>query len=559
MGLKGIGSAKVAALRKSLGTKRQRPFSWQRRGLTRAERVILFMESLTITAGPLAGTKLKLRPWQRRIIEGIYAEEPPDVGRLKINRRRLVRTALVSTPRKNGKTQLAAGLALAHLCGPEAEPRGQVYSAASDRDQAAIIFREMAALLDAEPRLAVQCNVQHFAKSITHLPSGSIYQALSADARKAHGLGASFVVYDELAQARDRTLYDNLLTSMGARAEPLAVVISTQSSDPNHVMSELVDYGERVLRGEIEDPTFFAAIYSAPQDAEAWDEATWFACNPALDDFRSLEELRRFAEQAKRIPAREATFRALYLNQRVDAAQRFIGSADWEACAGVGAPPGTELRCAAPPELRGRPCYAGLDLSSTTDLTALALYFPEDAGALVCFFWLPDDHLAEREARDRVPYRLWRDQGLLITTPGRAIDKRSVAAKLAELSAEYDIRGIAHDRWRIADFQKVLADEGIELPLVECGQGFKDLGPCVDAFETAVLNRKIAHGGNPILRWNISNVAIEVDPAGNRKPTKEKSIGRIDGAVAAIMAVGLHAREPAPQEYDFERPLVLSA
>jgi phage terminase large subunit-like protein len=363
-------------------------------------------------------------------------------------------------------------------------------------------------------------------------------------------LGTSFFVYDELAQARDRTLYDNLTTSMGARAEPLGVVISTQSNDPNHVMSELVDYGERVLRGEIADPTFFAAIFAAPQDADAWDEAVWHACNPALGDFRSLDELRRFAEQAKRIPAREATFRALYLNQRVDAAQRFIGSADWDACAG-------DLSTV--DKLRGRPCFAGLDLSSTTDLTALALYFPEDDGALLMWFWLPGDHLDDKENRDHVPYALWRQQGYLTTFAGRAIDKRAVAGKLAELSETYDIKAVAFDRWRIQDFMKTCGDEGIELPLVEHGQGFKDFGPSVDAFETAVLNRQIAHGGNPILRWNISNVAIDVDPAGNRKPTKDKSIGRIDGVVAAVMAVGLHARAEPAQEYDFDRPLVLTA
>ena len=356
------------------------------------------------------------------------------------------------------------------------------------------------------------------------------------------------MVYDELAQAANRHLYDNLVTSTGARAEPLMVVISTQSSDPHHIMSELVDYGCQVRDGIIKDPTFCPVIYSAPTEADPWDEATWFECNPALGDFRSLEEMRQFANQAKRIPAREAAFRNLYLNQAVDAEQRFIASGDWEACGGkVG-----------PAALRGRPCWAGLDLASTTDLTSLVLYFPDDGGAVLSYFWVPAESLDAREDRDRVPYRTWVDKGFMEATPGRAINKRAIAFRLAELASLFDMKGVAFDRWRIEDLKVILDEEGIELPLVAWGQGFKDMGPAVDAMEAAILDAQIQHGGNPVLTWNAANVVIQLDPSGARKISKQKSIERVDGMVALAMAIGLHAREPGPMEYDFDRPLVLT-
>jgi phage terminase large subunit-like protein len=542
MGRRGprTGAAKAAA-------RDQRPTwegspPWEAEGLTRAGRVVAFLECLPITSGMHAGSLLKLRPWQREIIEGIYATGEDG--------RRIVRTALVTCSRKQGKTALAAGLALCHLIGPEAEQRGQVYSAAADRDQAAIIFREMEAVILAVPEFAERCNVRTFNKQITDELTGSTYQALSSDARKAHGLSPSFMVYDELAQAPNRHLYDNLTTGTGARAEPLMVVISTQSSNPHHIMSELVDYGQKLLDGTLPpDPAFHATIYAAPEDADPWDEAVWHACNPALGDFRSLEEMRQFAEQAKRIPAKEAAFRNLYLNQRVDAEQRFIGSADWDACAGA----------VDPDDLEGRPCWAGLDLSSTTDLTALVLYFPEDGGAVLPYFWVPNERLGEREDRDRVPYRLWAREGYIEPTEGRAIDKRAIAYRLAEIASTYDLRGVAHDRWRMADLKKLLEDEGIELPLVDFGQGYKDMGPAVDAMETVILAGKIRHGGHPVLTWCCSNAVVTVDPAGARKIAKDKSRDRVDGLVALCMAVGLASREPEPVEYDFSQPVLLTA
>jgi phage terminase large subunit-like protein len=542
MGMRGPGARPVRKAEKQ-AKERPKRRRWQRKGLTRAGRVIAFIEGLKLTAGSHAGKPFKLRPWQRRIVEGIYATDSAGV--------RQVRQALATMPRKNGKTELAAGLALAHLAGPEAEPRGEVYSAASDRNQAGRIFRELEAFILADADLAGRCNIQRFAKRIEVLDGpgkGSVYEALSSDAKKAHGLSPSFVVCDELAQWLNRELYDNLVSGVGARDEPLTVVISTQSADPNHVMSEIVNYGRAVLDGTMEDPTFHATIYSAPEDADPWDEATWHACNPALGDFRSLQEMRDYAAKAKRIPAREASFRLLYLNQSISTEARFISAADWKAC-------GAPVDRAA---LAGRPCWAGLDLSSTTDLTALVLLFPEDGFQVLPFFWLPAADIEQREQRDHVPYRVWREKELIEFTPGRAIDKRAVALRLAEISGEFDIRGVGFDRWRIKDLQKILDDEGIFVPLVEIGQGYQSMGPAVDQLETLVLDQQLRHGMNPVLTWNVASAIVTSDPAGNRKLDKARSIARIDGLVALAMAAGLHSKQPAPMTYNENSIMVIA-
>lgn len=536
MGLRGPGAKPVKQKR----TRRKSAGVSTGAGLSRVDRVIQFIESLPITSGLLAGQKFTIRPWQRSILEGIYRTDESG--------RRVVRQALITMPRKNGKTGLTAALALCHLCGPEAEQRGQVYSAAADRNQAALIYNEMKAIIQAVPELEERIIVRDFTKHLEDTVTGSIYMALSADAKTKHGFSASCIIYDEIAQAPDRKLYDVLMTSTGGRAEPLAIVISTQSSDPHSIMSELVDYGVQVRDGILEDPTFYPVIYTAPEDADPWDEKTWFACNPALGDFRSLEEMRSAALQAQRIPAREQAFRLLYLNQRVSTDSRFINKADWDACAG-------EVEVEA---LRGRPCYGGLDLSSTTDLTALVLYFPEDGGAVLPFFWAPADRLQEREHTDKVPYPLWAKEGLLEAPAGRAINRLAIIHRLAELASMFDIKGIAYDRWRLEDLKKLLSDEGISIPLTAWGQGYQDMGPAVDVLESAILNRTIQHPKHPILTWNVSNAVVEMDPAGSRKVTKEKSIERVDGLVALVMAVGLHAKAPKPIEYDYSMPLVIT-
>ncbi len=547
MGMRGPG-ARPKPKPKMVDTRPDKPArkpAWQGKRLSRSGRVINFIESLKLTAGSHAGKPFRLREWQKDIVRKVYDPATPEGLRQ-------VRFMLLTMARKNGKTQLAAALALAHLAGPEAEARGEVYSAASDRNQAARTFREIEAFVSADPSLADRVNILRFAKRIEVLEgpgAGSIYEALSSDARKAHSLSPSCWIFDELAQAAGRELFDNLQTGMGAREEPLAIVISTMSPDPHHVMSEIVEEGRNILAGITTDPTFAPFIFGTPEDADIWAESTWYEANPALGDFRSLDEMRSYAQKAKRIPSRETVFRSLYLNMPVVAGEgRFIGPEEWKACAG---PVDREA-------LRGRPCWGGLDLASTRDLTAFVLYFPEDGGAVLPWFWLPADGIDKREHSDRVPYRQWRDEELIKLTPGQAIDKRYVAPRLAAAGAEFDIRGIAFDRWRIADLRAILTDEGIDLPLVDWGQGFASMGPALDATEIAILAGGVAHGGHPILTWNARNAIMVPDPAGNRKIDKVRSTARVDGLQAMCQAIGLYARRPADEAQDWGIDLVVA-
>lgn len=493
---------------------------WEKKGLSRAEKVIAFCEWLPITAGIHAGRKLVLRDWQKDIVNAIYATDGEGL--------RMVRTALVTLPRKNGKTAVAAALALCHLLGPESEQRGQVFSAASDREQAAIIYREMEAIILAVPEFEARCHIQTFHRTITDTTTGSVYRAMSADARKAHGLSPSFMVYDELAQSHDRELYDNLTTGTGARKEPLMVVISTQSADPNHIMSELVDYALKIQDGTLpHDPAFYGCVYAAPDDADPWDEKTWADCNPALNDFRSLEEMQIFAEQAKKIPAKEATFRALYLNQRCDPAAKWISSTDFEACVGP------------MPDLSGRECYAGLDLSSTQDLSALSLCFvptqENEPFYTLHYAWCPENAIKTRSKADRVPYDLWHRQGHIEATPGSVVDYSYILKRIEAISKQYNLKALSFDRWGATKIIKDLEDMG--LTVLEFRQGFASMSPPSKELEKLVLERKIVFPDNPALAWCFSNVIAEVDAAGNVKPSKKRSKEKIDLVVSTIMAL----------------------
>ncbi len=538
MGQRGPGSQR----RKPAGKKpRRRKPAWERKGLSRAARMIIFIETLPCTKGFGAGEPLKLIDFQKEWVEKVYSE---DEGGL-----RRVRTALLSAARGNGKTVLIAALCMGHLVGPESEPRGEVYSAAATRDQAALIFAEMEAWILRVDWLRDRLNAKRFGKIIEDMETGSIYRALASDAPAAHGLAASFVAADELAQWKRRELYDVLMSCMGKRKEPLLVVISTQSPRPSNVLSELIDYGERIRDGEIDDQTFYSQLHAVPDEADAWDEKNWRLANPGIGVIRSLEEMRQEAKRAQRMPTFEPAFRNLYLNQRVDAEPKALLPLEWEAAGG-------HIDMDA---LKGRPCWAGLDLSQTRDLTACVLYFPDDGGAALGHFWLPKEGLSEKQALDRVPYRAWADAGHITLTPGAAINKRFVAAHLARIAADYDLRGVAFDRWGMPELQRIMADEGIELPLIEHGQGYKDMGSSTSAFEAAMLDGRLNHGGNPVLRWQAANLIYETDPAGGRKPAKNRAMERIDGIVALIMAIGLHARQPGPPRYDFSRPLVLTA
>lgn len=510
------------------GRPMRRELPWEAPGLSRLDRVVAFLEDLPITQGKLAGEKLRIRPWQRDFLAAVYAETEDG--------ERPVRTAVLSMPRKNGKTQLVAGMALCHLMGPEAESRGEVYAAANDRFQSGKTFAEIVAILDHHPELDARVNVTKFRKEIEVLTGhgkGSIFAALSADVAGKHGLSPSFIVYDELGQAPKRDLYEALDTAMGARDNPLMCVISTQAANDHAIMSELVDYGQRVNAGEIEDPAYHLTFYGAADSDDPWHPDTWAKANPALGDFRSRSDVERQAAQAQRMPSAEHSFRNLILNQRVSAHVRFIAKAEWDANGG-------QLRA----DLAGRPCFAGLDLSASRDLTAFVLVFPDDMGGfdVLARFYLPEAGLRDKAEADRVPYDTWARHGVLTAIPGATVDPSFVAQDIAEAAAEYDLQGLAYDRWRIEDLKRELNAIGVTLPLQEFGQGFRDMAPAIDTLERLVAEGRLRHGGNPIMTMCAANAVIERDAAGNRKLAKHKSTGRIDGMVALAMALAASGR-----------------
>jgi phage terminase large subunit-like protein len=515
MGLRGAGARKKTPVKATVTP------AWKRKR-SRVDRIVAFLESLPITKGILAGKKMKLLPGQRRFVEEVY-------GRVGRDGRRQIRIAIKSEPRGNGKTGLLAGLALAHLLGPECEARGEVYSAAYNKLQAALLFAEMKAIIEAIPELEARCNLQRYGKVIEVLSgdgAGSIYESLSADDKRAHGLSPSFWVFDEFAQAPNADLLDNLRTAMGKRSEALGVIISTQAANDQHPLSQMID---DALLGV--DPSVYLQLAVAPNDADIFDERTWFACNEGLGKFLDLGEFRSQAKQAKRLPSFRAKFENLRLNRRIDAHVQFISDPDWMACA-------APLDMA---ELASQPVYGGLDLSQTTDMSALVLYWPHN-GAVLPFFWLPEEGLLDRDRKEGGHYRTWRDRGLLETTPGRAINFKAIIRRLAEIGTEYDLKAVAYDRAFIKTFKAQCSEEGVELPLEEYGQGYVSMAGPVQLLEAAVLDRRLHHGGHPILRWQLSNVAIETDPAGNRKPSKKRAIGHIDGVVSLMMALGTAAR-----------------
>lgn len=530
MGRRGVGARpRKAAEKQAIDT--PVVHAWQAPGLSRSDRVIAFIESLPVTKGILNGHPMKLIPEQRAFIRDIYDPANADG-------RRIVRQAVLSEARKNGKTGLIVGIVTCHLVGPEAEDRGEVVSAANDRDQAGIIFEEIEAIIDAVPWINAIVNCQRFKKllEVVETPPdgkgrGSTYKALSSDATTKHGLNPSLWVYDELAQAKKRDLLDALQTSQGGRAEPLGIIISTQSPKPTHPLSELIDLGDKIAQGIIDDPTFVCHVYAAPDDCEIMDESAWRAANPALGIFRDYTDLKTLALRATRVPSFEGPFRNLYLNQRVDAEQKAIDPSEWNAC-------GDEIDL---DSLRGQRCFAGLDLANVRDLAALVLLFP-DSGAVLPYFWCPKAGIDKKAEEDKVPYPLWAKQGLIEATPGKAIDKRYISRRCAEIVASYDLQAVAYDRWGINDLEVILNEEGIKLPLVPWGQGFASMGPAVNAFETRMLAGEMRHAMHPVLRWCASNLIYDTDPAGARKPNKARSVDRIDGMTGLIMACGVAAR-----------------
>jgi phage terminase large subunit-like protein len=485
--------------------------------------IVCFCHMLRVPAGKFVGKPLRLREFQLNFIRDVY-------NKRNENNVRVRRQAVMSVGRRAGKTLLAALLILIHLCGPAKRQNSTLVSAATTRKQASIVFRLVCQMIRLNPDLARQLNIVDSTKHIVNPVDGSYYAAISAEAGGQYGEGLDLVVYDELAQARSSALYDALMTSLGSQVEPLMMIISTQAPANDHILSELIDYGMKIRDGEFVDDSFTVHLYKADDDCDLQDEEQWFKANPALGDYRDIDEFRTSMARAAKVPSLEATLRNLYLNQRVQAMAPFLTQNVWNACQG-------EIDTTLLAD--GRPVFAGLDLSARTDLSAMVMAVADDEGIFHLFprVWTPADTLTERSIRDRARYDVWVAQGHMIAVPGNSLDYDFLATDIGDTSRTTNFDRIAYDAWRIDVFRQALARMSVQVPLVSFGQGFKSMAPAIDIFEELAINGRIRHGGHPVLRWCISNAVIERDAAGNRKLTKAKSFGRIDVAIAAIMAV----------------------
>jgi phage terminase large subunit-like protein len=511
------------------------------RGPSVPTRKVALINQLSHTKGPFAGQGFNLRRWQERdIIRPLFTLNPK-------TGLRQYRTCLLMMPRKNGKTELCAALAIDGLLFDN-EAGAEVYSAANDRDQASLCFNVAAQMIRNDPELLAACDIVDSQKRIVHRKSGSVYRAISAESFTKHGINASRVIYDELHAAPTRDLWDVLATSTGARAQPLVIAISTAGYDRHSILWELYQHGKRVIETPSIDPSFLAVIYEAPPDADWRDEAVWRKANPALGDFRSLEELRVACVRAQEIPAQENAFRRLYLNQWTEQDSRWMSMAAWDACQ---APQALEA-------LAGRRCYVGLDLSTTTDLTAAVAVFPDDDGqgfTVLPQFFVPADRIQTRVTRDRVPYDEWARRDLLTTTPGPTVDYELVRAHLNEWADRYDVRLLAFDPWNATDLVTRLEKQD-GFSCVKMRQGKATLSAPSKALEKAVLERTLRHDGHPILRWNVSNASVDTDNAGNIQPSKKRSTERIDGIYALVMALDAMHRDTGTRPLEYQMIIV---
>lgn len=485
--------------------------------LTRGERNIQWIQAFCkIPEGRLVGQPVRLTPEQKEWIRGIY-DSP-------------TRRFILSMARKNAKTALAAFLLLLHLVGPEARANSQLYSAAQSRDQAAILFSLAAKVVRMSPDLNACVVVRDTAKQLFCPELGTLYKALSAEASTAYGLSPVFVVHDELGQVRGprSELYEALETASAAQEAPLSIIISTQAPADADLLSVLIDDAKtgRDARTKV-------VLYSADDSVDPFSDEAIRQANPHFDAFMNQQEVRDQAEAARRMPSAENGYRNLILNQRVNLVNPFISRDVWESCVGVGG------------EFVGD-VFLGLDLSVRQDLTALVAVGRDKEGfwSVQCHFFTPLNGLEERARRDRTPYDLWVKQGWIIATPGSSVDYDIVAQKMLELADEYHVVKVAFDRYRMKELEGCLSRLGRELPLEPFGQGFVSMAPALDALEAELLNGRVRHGGNPVLRMCAVNAVVTKDPAGNRKLDKSKATGRIDGMVSLCMAMSVASSAP---------------
>ena len=535
MGKRGPGASRQkAAIAQIEQRARPRRLPWKAKGLSIAEQVIAFLQWLPVTKGRMAGKRMRLLPSQREFIFNTFATDRRG--------KRPVSLAILSESKGNGKSGLCAGIALAYLLGPLAEERGAVYAASIDRGKAGILYDEVKAIILRVPEFAARVNIIDFSKRIAVLHGDgfdSTFEALSADARRSQGLSPTCWLYDEAGESPDDGLAKVLLESEGKRRHTLGIILSTQADSDDHWFSKLID---AALVSD--DPGTYLQLHAAPSDADPWADETIKMANPAYGFFLDAEALHKSRDRAKRMPSFEPSYRRLRLNQRADSnpEDRLIQAGIWKE---LGSPVDRE-------KLRGRTCFGGLDLSGKHDLTALVLVFPDDAGSfdVLPFFWTPEGQLAQRTAPEATRFREWIAAGQMISIPGATIRYDHVAAQMAALAKEFEIKSVGFDRYRIDDLKPELDDAGAEIPLEQFGQGFVSMGPAIERFAELALSEKLRHGGHPVLTAAISNAITVSDAAGNLKIEKAKSNGRgpvrVDGAVALVMALQVASRYAPP-------------
>ena len=509
-----------------------------------------FSDVLKFSGGGYEGLPFVLLPWQTFIVGSLFGWKTADGYRR-------YRTGYIETGKGSGKSPIAAGIGLYGMMS-DGEAGAEIYAAATKKDQAMILFRDAVSMVDTSPDLRKRIKKSGRGLtvwSLAWMEKRSFFRPISSDDGQS-GPRPHIALLDEIHEHKDAYVVEMLKAGQKSRRQPMLVGITNSGTNKNSVCWDYHDYGAKVCSRQIEDDSFFAYICAMDINDDPFkSEKCWHKANPSLKHgLPTLKYLREQVHQARGMPSKESIVRRLNFCEWVESQNPWIGSEVWFSC---------EDQDFDVSLLHGRKCYGGLDLSSTQDLTSFVLIFeptPEDQfWRLQCWFWLPGDGLNDKADKDRVPYNVWKNENYLLTTEGKAVNRLAVVRTMAEACSSYDIQAIAYDRWRIEDLKVMLDTEGISLPLVPFGQGFKDMAPAVDEFESKLLSGNIKHSGNPVMTWCAANAVVSTDPAGNRKVTKEKATGRVDGIVAALMAIGVINKDSAdgPSVYEDRGVLTL--
>lgn len=490
---------------------------------------------LRLNGGEFEGNPFILQPAQAFIAGSLYGWKRHDGTRR-------FRTAYIEQGKGNGKSPLAAAMGLYGLL---EEPRAEVYAAATKKDQAQILFRDAVAMVDQSPDLNANLvkSGRNPVWNLAYLKTGSFFRPIAADNAQS-GPRPHVALLDEVHEHKSGLMVEMMRAGFKGRTQPLMVMITNSGTDKQSVCWQYHEYGAKVAAGAADDDAFFSYVCALDEDDDPFvDPSCWVKANPLLGTTIQPTYIEEQIREAQGMPAKESIVRRLNFCQWTDAESPWIGAEVWM---------GARDADFDDDRLLGRKCYGGLDLSSTTDLTAFALLFEptkEDPHwRQKVWFWLPAEQMDERERRDRVPYAVWRAGGWVETTPGAAIDKRFVLARVVGAVARYNVQTIGYDEWRFADFQSLMDDEGVELPMQAFRQGFKSMAPAVDEYERLLVSKALKHDGNPAMNWCAASAIVDTDPAGNRKVTKKKATGRVDGIVAAVMAAGVSlVKEPEKQ------------